>query len=161
RVGEGFLKQGKKAMAKVRRTHPAAYLKYLVLLVPREHKVEQSNRLKAMSDEELDQALAALRQLLADREAAAQGQLRHINIVRCLSLVDRHWEHCRSCVDRRFVGAVLPSISSTLAGCAGTLSHRYGRLRIDDCVEALADLIIKMPDPKDGPEELRVASVCL
>jgi hypothetical protein len=28
-----------------------------------------------MSDEELDQALAALRQLLADREAAAQGQL--------------------------------------------------------------------------------------
>ena len=43
--------------------------------MPREHKVEHSNPLKAMSDEELDQALAALRQLLADREAAAQGQL--------------------------------------------------------------------------------------
>ena len=70
-----FSKHGGKAIAKVRRTHPAAYLKCLVLLVPREHKVEQSNPLKAMSDEELDEAIAALRQLLADREAAAQGQL--------------------------------------------------------------------------------------
>jgi hypothetical protein len=40
-------------------------------LVPREHKVEHSNPLKAMSDEELDEALAALRQLIADRAAAA------------------------------------------------------------------------------------------
>src|SRR5262245_20174977 len=70
-----FSKHGEKAIAKVRRTQPAAYLKCLTLLVPREHKVEHSNPLKAMSDEELDQALAALRQLLADREAAAQGQL--------------------------------------------------------------------------------------
>jgi len=66
-----FSKHGEKAIAKVRRTQPAAYLKCLTLLVPREHKVEHSNPLKAMSDEELDQALAALRQLLADREAAA------------------------------------------------------------------------------------------
>jgi hypothetical protein len=66
-----FSKHGEKAIAKVRRTQPAAYLKCLVLLVPREHKVEQSNPLKAMSDEELEEALAALRQLLADREAAA------------------------------------------------------------------------------------------
>jgi hypothetical protein len=66
-----FSKHGEKAIAKVRRTQPAAYLKCLVLLVPREHKVENSNPLKAMSDEELDEALAALRQLLADRAAAA------------------------------------------------------------------------------------------
>ena len=66
-----FSKHGEKAIAKVRRTQPAAYLKCLVLLVPREHKVEHSNPLKAMSDEELDEALAALRQLLADRAAAA------------------------------------------------------------------------------------------
>jgi len=66
-----FSKHGEKAIAKVRRTHPAAYLKCLALLVPREHKVEHSNPLKAMSDEELDEALAALRQLIADREAAA------------------------------------------------------------------------------------------
>src|SRR5262249_45353990 len=66
-----FSKHGEKAIAKVRRTQPAAYLKCLALLVPREHKVEQSNPLKAMSDEELDEALAALRQLIADRAAAA------------------------------------------------------------------------------------------
>jgi hypothetical protein len=70
-----FSKHGEKAIAKVRRTQPAAYLKCLVLLVPREHKVEHSNPLKAMSDEELDQALEALRDLLARREAAAQGQV--------------------------------------------------------------------------------------
>jgi hypothetical protein len=66
-----FSKHGEKAIAKVRRTQPAAYLKCLVLLVPREHKVEHSNPLKAMSDEELDEALDALRDLLARREAAA------------------------------------------------------------------------------------------
>ena len=66
-----FSKHGEKAIAKVRRTQPAAYLKCLALLVPREHKVEHSNPLKAMSDEQLDEALAALRQLLADRAAAA------------------------------------------------------------------------------------------
>jgi hypothetical protein len=64
-----------KAIAKVRRTQPAAYLKCLVLLVPREHKVEHSNPLKAMTDEELDAAIAALRDLLARREAAAKGKL--------------------------------------------------------------------------------------
>ena len=66
-----FSKHGEKAIAKVRRTQPAAYLKCLALLVPREHKVEHSNPLKVMSDEQLDEALAALRQLLADRAAAA------------------------------------------------------------------------------------------
>src|SRR5262245_63707171 len=66
-----FSKHGEKAIAKVRRTQPAAYLKCLALLVPREHKVEQSNPLKAMSDEELDEALAALRQLIAERAAEA------------------------------------------------------------------------------------------
>src|SRR5262245_49200318 len=66
-----FRHGGPKAIERVRRTQPAAYLKILALLVPREHNVEHSNPLKAMTDEQLDQALAALRQLLADREAAA------------------------------------------------------------------------------------------
>jgi hypothetical protein len=66
-----FSKHGEKAIAKARQTQPAAYLKILALLVPREHKVEHSNPLKAMSDEELEQALAALRDLLARRAAAA------------------------------------------------------------------------------------------
>src|SRR5215831_18188036 len=66
-----FRHGGPKAIAKVRRTQPAAYLKILALLVPREHKVEHSNALKAMSDEQLDAALDALRELLAQRAAEA------------------------------------------------------------------------------------------
>src|SRR5262249_34064457 len=50
---------------------PTAYLKCLALLVPREHKVEQSNPIKAMTDEQLDEALAALRELVAKRAAEA------------------------------------------------------------------------------------------
>ena len=45
------------------------------MLVPKEMKLEYQGGIKAMTDEQLDQALAALRQLLADREAAAQGQV--------------------------------------------------------------------------------------
>src|SRR5262249_35320122 len=38
-----FRQHGKKAIEKVAREQPAAYLKILALLVPREHKVEQAN----------------------------------------------------------------------------------------------------------------------
>ena len=70
-----FKHEGPKVIAKVARQQPAAYLKALVMLVPKEMKVEHQDGIKAMTDEQLDQALAALRQLLADREAAAAGQL--------------------------------------------------------------------------------------
>ena len=49
-----FREHGQKAIAKVRRTQPAAYLKVLALLVPREHKVEHRNLLKELSDEQLE-----------------------------------------------------------------------------------------------------------
>jgi hypothetical protein len=49
-----FREQGQKAIAKVRRTQPAAYLKILALLVPREHKVEHSNPIKDLTDEQLE-----------------------------------------------------------------------------------------------------------
>src|SRR5215469_5807317 len=49
-----FRQHGKKAIEKVAREQPAAYLKVLALLVPREHKVEQSNVIKSLSDQELD-----------------------------------------------------------------------------------------------------------
>jgi hypothetical protein len=51
----------------VRRTQPAAYLKICALLVPREMKLEPSGGVKAMTDEQLDAALEALRALLAER----------------------------------------------------------------------------------------------
>jgi hypothetical protein len=45
-----FSKHGERAIAKVRRTQPAAYLKVLALLVPREHKIEHTNALSELSD---------------------------------------------------------------------------------------------------------------
>jgi hypothetical protein len=61
RVARDFSKHGEKAIAKVRRTQPAAYLKICALLVPREMKLEQSGGVKAMTDEQLDEALEVLR----------------------------------------------------------------------------------------------------
>jgi len=65
-----FSKHGEKAIAKVRRTQPAAYLKILALLVPREHKVEHKNPLKEMTDEELE---AMIEHIKASMEAQAQS----------------------------------------------------------------------------------------
>jgi len=62
-------------IARVAKHQPAVYLRCLTLLVPKEMKVEHQGGIKAMTDEQLDQALAALRQLLADREAQAQVAL--------------------------------------------------------------------------------------
>jgi hypothetical protein len=67
-----FQQEGKRVIAKVAKQQPAAYLRCLTMLVPKEMKVDHSPGIKAMTDEQLDQALDALRQLLADREAAAK-----------------------------------------------------------------------------------------
>ena len=56
-----FRHQGKKAIEKVARNQPAAYLKILALLVPRELKVEQSQGVKSMTDEQLEEAIEASR----------------------------------------------------------------------------------------------------
>jgi len=70
-----FREHGQKAIAKVRRTQPAAYLKVLALLVPREHKVEHSNVIKSLSDEELE---AMIEYLKTSLEAQASGSIRVI-----------------------------------------------------------------------------------
>jgi hypothetical protein len=66
-----FRQGGPAAIAKVRKYQPAAYMKICALMVPREMKVEQSGGLKAMTDEQLDEALEALRELLAQRAREA------------------------------------------------------------------------------------------
>jgi len=48
-----FRQGGPKAIERVRRTQTGVYLKVLALLVPREHKVEHSNAISCLSDEEL------------------------------------------------------------------------------------------------------------
>jgi hypothetical protein len=66
-----FRHEGKKAIEKVARNQPGVYLKILALLVPRELKVEQSQGVKAMSDEEIEQAIEAIQTMLAARAGEA------------------------------------------------------------------------------------------
>src|SRR5690349_12891104 len=66
-----FRHGGPKAIERVRRTQPAAYLKILALLVPREHKVEHSNSLKNWTDEELEAGIDLVKQMLESRAAAS------------------------------------------------------------------------------------------
>jgi len=60
-----FRQHGQKAVARVRQTQPAAYLKVLALLVPREHKVEHSNVIKSLSDQELEAMIEYIETSLA------------------------------------------------------------------------------------------------
>ena len=60
----------------MRRTQPAAYLKVLALLVPREHKVEHRNLLKELSDEQLE---AMVEYLETSLEAQPGGPVKVIN----------------------------------------------------------------------------------
>src|SRR6516225_2377090 len=66
-----FRQHGKKAIEKVARNQPGVYLKILALLVPRETKLEHSGGVKAMSDEEIEQAIEAIQTMLAARAGEA------------------------------------------------------------------------------------------
>jgi hypothetical protein len=67
-----FRHQGKKAIEKVARNQPGVYLKILALLVPREMKVEHSRDvIKAMTDEQIEQAIEAIQNMLAAQAGAA------------------------------------------------------------------------------------------
>ena len=70
-----FRHGGPKAIERVRRTQPAAYLKILALLVPREHKVQHSNPLKDLTDEQLE---AMIEYLKTSLEAQAGGPVKVI-----------------------------------------------------------------------------------
>src|SRR5262249_55561742 len=60
-----FSKHGEKAIAKVRRDQPGIYLKVLALLIPRQDKLEHTNTIKTMTDEELESAIAFLHEMMA------------------------------------------------------------------------------------------------
>ena len=66
-----FRQHGKKAIEKVAREQPAVYVKILALLVPREMQIEQTNRIKQMTDEEIEQAIEAIQTMLAARAGEA------------------------------------------------------------------------------------------
>jgi hypothetical protein len=58
---------GAAAIEKVRKQHPAAYMKICALLVPREMKLEHSGGVKAMTDEQLERGIALIKEMLAKR----------------------------------------------------------------------------------------------
>src|SRR5262249_6956325 len=60
-----FRQHGQNAVARVRQTQPAAYLKILALLVPCEHKVEHRNLIKELSDEQLEAMIEYIETSLA------------------------------------------------------------------------------------------------
>jgi hypothetical protein len=70
-----FRHQGKKAIEKVARNQPAAYLKILALLVPREMKVEHSGGVKAMTDEQLEAGIEAIQAMLEAKIPGDQAQI--------------------------------------------------------------------------------------
>jgi hypothetical protein len=67
-----FRRGGRKAIETVMRNQPAVFLKLLVLLVPREMKMEHSGGvIKAMTDEQIEQAIEAIQTMLAARAGEA------------------------------------------------------------------------------------------
>jgi hypothetical protein len=66
-LAKDFQEGGAQAIAKVRKEQPAAYMKICALLVPREMKVQHSNAIKAMSDEQIEAAIEAIQAMLEQR----------------------------------------------------------------------------------------------
>jgi len=70
-LAEDWQQHGREVFKRVRRESPASYLKICALLVPRELKVEQSQGVKAMSDEQIEEAIEAIQTMLAARAGEA------------------------------------------------------------------------------------------
>jgi len=62
-----FKEGGRAAINKIMKSQPAVFLKLLVLLVPREMKVEHSGGVKAMTDEQLEAGIEAIQAMLEQR----------------------------------------------------------------------------------------------
>ena len=69
-----FKKHGAAAIEKVRKQQPAAYMKICALLVPREMKVEHSNVIKSLSDQELEAMIEYLKTSL-EAQAGAPAKM--------------------------------------------------------------------------------------
>jgi hypothetical protein len=78
----------------VRKNQPAAYMKICALLVPREMKVEHAGGLKALSDEQLDQAIAALREMIAARAGEAANVIAPPLHLDCLATMPAEERRC-------------------------------------------------------------------
>src|SRR5262245_2817646 len=70
-----FRRGGAHAINKVMRNQPAVFLKLLVLLVPREMKVEHGNPLKEMTTEQIERSIELIKEMIAQRDAAANAEV--------------------------------------------------------------------------------------
>jgi hypothetical protein len=70
-LAEDWQQHGREVFKRVRRESPASYLKVCALLVARETKVEHSGGVKAMTDEQIEQAIEAIQTMLAARGGEA------------------------------------------------------------------------------------------
>ena len=62
---------GRKAIEKVMKNQPAVFLKLLVLLVPKEMQIEPKGGVKAMTEDQIVQAIEAIESYLARRSGEA------------------------------------------------------------------------------------------
>src|SRR5262245_22152943 len=70
-----FRRGGRAAIDKVMKQQPAVFLKLLVLLVPRDMRVEHSGGVKAMTDEQIEATIEAIQAMLAQRAAGAGAKV--------------------------------------------------------------------------------------
>jgi hypothetical protein len=70
-----FREGGRTAILKVMKNQPAAFLKLLILLVPREMEVTHSGTVKAMTDDQIEATIAAIQDMLAKREAGENAKV--------------------------------------------------------------------------------------
>jgi Ni,Fe-hydrogenase maturation factor len=77
-VIDSWAKDGPKALAACAKQTPAAYVKIMALLVPKEMKVEHQGRLGQLTDEQLDEAIAMVEEMIArkagDRAMLIEGE---------------------------------------------------------------------------------------
>ena len=70
-LAEDWQQHGREVFKRVRRESPASYLKVCALLVPREMKLEHSGGVKAMTDEQIEDAIAAIKAWMAAQAGEA------------------------------------------------------------------------------------------
>jgi hypothetical protein len=66
-LAEDWQQHGREVFKRVRRESPATYLKVCAAMVPRELQVEHSGGVKAMTDEQIEQAIEAIQVMLEQR----------------------------------------------------------------------------------------------
>ena len=74
-LAEDWQQHGREVFKRVRRESPASYLKVCALLVPREMKLEHSGGVKAMTDEQIVGAIAAIEAWMAAQKAGEAAKV--------------------------------------------------------------------------------------